>query len=62
VPQSVALGAVQSTVAMAVLGAFVLAAGRLAQTLNRRPEWLTAQKYFVAAVLAALAVGLLLEV
>lgn len=60
--QSVALGAVQITVAMTVLGAFVLAAGRLAQVLSRRPGWLTAQKYFVAAVLVALAVGLLLEV
>jgi threonine/homoserine/homoserine lactone efflux protein len=60
--QSVALGAVQITVAMTVLGAFVLGAGRLAQVLNGRPGWLTGQKYFVAAVLAALAIGLLLDI
>jgi threonine/homoserine/homoserine lactone efflux protein len=57
--QSALLGAVQIAVAMTVLGSFVLAAARLTSALNRRPRWLAVQKYFVAAVLAGLAVLLL---
>ncbi len=60
--QSALLGAVQIAVAMTALGSFVLAAARLTSVLNRRPGWLGFQKYFVAAVLAGLAVLLLIGI
>jgi uncharacterized protein YbjT (DUF2867 family) len=47
---------------MTVPGSFVLAAARLTSVLNRRPGWLAVQKYFVAAVLAGLAVLLLIGI
>lgn len=59
--QSLALGAVQITVALAVNTLIVLSAGTLAAFLGRRPTWLRVQRYLMGTVLAALAVRLLTE-
>ncbi|MER7013642.1 LysE family translocator [Saccharopolyspora sp. NPDC000359] len=57
--QSLVLSAVQITVAVSVNALIVLTAGSVAGLLARRPGWLRAQRYFMGAVLAGLAVQLL---
>jgi len=59
--QSLALGAIQATVAVTGNGVIVLTAGTIAVFLSRRPGWLRAQRYFMGTVLGALAVRLLTE-
>jgi threonine/homoserine/homoserine lactone efflux protein len=58
--QSLALGAIQITVALTVNGLIVLFAATLSRLLGRRPGWLRAQRYLMGGVLTALAVRLVL--
>ncbi|HVL05872.1 MAG TPA: LysE family translocator [Acidimicrobiales bacterium] len=59
--QSLALGAIQATIAVTGNGVIVLTAGTIAVFLARRPGWLRAQRYFMGTVLGALAVRLLTD-
>lgn len=59
--QSLALGAIQATVAVGGNAVIVLTAGTIAVFLARRPGWLRAQRYFMGTVLGALALRLLTE-
>lgn len=59
--QGLVLGLVQIAIAVSVNGLIVLAAGRLADWLGRRPGWLRAQRWVTASVLGALAVRLLAD-
>ena len=59
--QSLALGAIQATIAVTGNALIVLTAGTIAVFLARRPGWLRAQRYFMGTVLGALAVRLLTE-
>jgi threonine/homoserine/homoserine lactone efflux protein len=59
--QGFVLGAVQILVALTVNLLIVLAAGRIARFLSRRPAWLRAQRYLMGGVLGALALRLATE-
>lgn len=59
--QSLALGAIQATIAVTGNGIIVLTAGTIAVFLARRPAWLRAQRFFMGTVLGALALRLLTE-
>lgn len=59
--QSLALGAIQASIAVGGNAIIVLTAGTVAIFLARRPGWLRAQRYFMGTVLGALAVRLLTE-
>ncbi len=59
--QSLALGAIQATIAVGGNAVIVLTAGTVAVFLARRPGWLAAQRYFMGTVLGALALRLLTE-
>jgi threonine/homoserine/homoserine lactone efflux protein len=59
--QSLALGAIQATIAVTGNAIIVLTAGTIAIFLARRPGWLRAQRYVMGTVLGALAVRLLSE-
>jgi threonine/homoserine/homoserine lactone efflux protein len=59
--QSLALGAIQASIAVTGNAIIVLTAGSIAVFLARRPGWLRAQRYFMGSVLGALAVRLLTE-
>jgi threonine/homoserine/homoserine lactone efflux protein len=59
--QSLILGGVQIGVALMVNGAIVLAAGRIARFLAKRPRWLRAQRWLMGAVLGVLAVSMLVD-
>lgn len=56
--QSFLLGLVQVTIGITVNGAVMLAAGRIAVFLARRPAWLRAQRYLMGTVLVGLAVNI----
>ncbi len=56
--QSLTLGLIQITVALAVNALIVLGAGTLAAFLRARPLWLRVQRYVMGGVLGALAVRL----
>ena len=59
--QSLALGSIQISIALALNCVIVLTAGTLAVFLARRPGWLRTQRYLMGGVLGALAVRLLTE-
>lgn len=59
--QSLALGAIQATIAIAGNAVIVLTAGTVAVFLAGRPGWLRAQRWVMGSVLAALALRLLGE-
>ncbi|WP_232630920.1 LysE family translocator [Methylobacterium sp. Leaf118] len=59
--QSLILGGVQIAVSLAVNVGIVLAAGSVAAFLARRPVWLTAQRWVMGTVLAALALRMATE-
>jgi threonine/homoserine/homoserine lactone efflux protein len=59
--QSLALGAIQATIAVTGNGIIVLTAGTIAVFLARRPAWLRAQRFFMGTVLGALALRLVTE-
>jgi threonine/homoserine/homoserine lactone efflux protein len=59
--QSLALGAIQASIAVTGNAIIVLTAGTIAIFLARRPGWLRAQRYVMGTVLGALAVRLLSE-
>jgi threonine/homoserine/homoserine lactone efflux protein len=59
--QSLALGAIQASIAVTGNAIIVLMAGTIAVFLARRPGWLRAQRYVMGTVLGALAVRLLAE-
>ncbi|MFQ6397819.1 LysE family translocator [Nocardia sp. KC 131] len=54
--QSLCLGMVQITVALAVNGLIVLGAGGIAAFLTGRPLWLRAQRYVMGSLLGAIAI------
>ena len=54
--QSLAFGATQIAISLAINAAVVLTAGALARFLAQRPAWLTVQRWLMGTVLAALAV------
>ena len=54
--QSLLLGSTQIVISVAVNAAIVLAAGRIARFLARRPAWITLQRWLMGTVLTALAV------
>ena len=53
--QSLLLGSTQIVISLAVNAAIVLAAGRIARFLARRPAWITLQRWLMGTVLTALA-------
>ncbi|MDG9703937.1 LysE family translocator [Streptomyces sp. DH37] len=59
--QGFVLGAVQTTVSLAVNLAIVLAAGSIAVLLARHPSWLRLQRYAMGSVLGVLAVTLAVD-
>lgn len=59
--QSLTLGATQIAISFVVNLAIVLAAGRLAAWFARHRRWLSAQRYLMGSVFAALALRLALE-
>jgi len=59
--QSLALGAIQASIAVTGNAIIVLTAGTIAVFLARRPGWLRGQRYLMGTVLGALAVRLLAE-
>ncbi len=59
--QSLALGTVQIAVSVAVNALLVVAAGRVASFLARRPTWARAQRWLMGTVLAGLAVRMALD-
>ena len=59
--QSLALGATQIAVSLAVNTCIVFGAGTFALWLTRRPVWLRLQRWFMATVLGLLAVRLATE-
>lgn len=59
--QSVALGAVQISIALTVNLLIVLTASTTADFLARRPTWVRTQRYFMGGVLGALALRLATE-
>ncbi|AXK86624.1 LysE family translocator [Nocardia farcinica] len=59
--QSLSLGAVQITVALAVNALIVLGAGTLVAFLTRRPAWLRTQRYLMGTALAGVAVALVTD-
>ncbi|ONM50382.1 lysine transporter LysE [Nocardia donostiensis] len=59
--QSLCLGAVQITVALAGNGLIVLVAGRIAVFLADRPVWLRVQRYLMGTVLAGIAAVLVTD-
>ena len=61
VAQSLVLGAIQATIAVAGNAVIVMAASTIAVVLARRPAWVRAQRYFMGGVLAALALRLATE-
>jgi threonine/homoserine/homoserine lactone efflux protein len=61
VAQGLTLGAVQIAIALSVNCLIVLGAGRIARWLADRPIWMNVQRWFMATVLGALAVRLLLD-
>jgi threonine/homoserine/homoserine lactone efflux protein len=61
VAQSLVLGGIQATIAVAGNAAIILTASGIAIVLARRPAWVRAQRYFMGGVLGALAVRLATE-
>ena len=61
VVQSLVLGGIQMTVAVAGNAVIVMAASTIAIVLARRPAWVRAQRYFMGGVLGALALRLATE-
>lgn len=61
VVQSLVLGGIQATIAVAGNAVIVLTASTIAMVLARRPGWVRAQRYFMGSVLAALALRLATE-
>ena len=59
--QSLALGAIQASIAVGGNAIIVLTAGTIAVFLARRPGWLRAQRFVMGTVLGALALRLLTE-
>lgn len=59
--QSLALGAIQIAVSVAVNAAIVAAAGSTAAFLARRPGWARLQRWLMGTVLAALATRMVLD-
>jgi threonine/homoserine/homoserine lactone efflux protein len=59
--QSLALGAIQATIAVTGNAVIILMASTIAVFLARRPGWLRTQRYFMGSVLGALALRLLTE-
>ena len=59
--QSLFLGAVQIVIAVCGDLLFVLAAARIARWLNARPMWMTAQRWMLGGVFAAIAMKLALD-
>lgn len=59
--QSLALGATQISVALALNSLIVLTAGSLTAFLAARPLWLRVQRYFMGSVLSGMAVKLLTD-
>lgn len=59
--QGLLLGCTQIAVAFSAHLCVILAAGRLAGTLARRPRWIAVQRYFLGSIFAALAIRLALE-
>ncbi|XAS67561.1 LysE family translocator [Micrococcaceae bacterium Sec5.7] len=58
VTQGFQLGAIQITVAMAVNGAIILAAGSVAVFLQRKPKWMRWQRWIAGTLLGAVGVKL----
>ena len=59
--QGLTLGLVQIAVALTVNCLIVLSAGQIARWLSRKPAWLRVQRWFMAGVLGALAVRLVID-
>ncbi len=59
--QSLLLGSTQIVISLAVNAAIVLAAGRIARFLARRPGWITLQRWLMGTVLTALALRVATE-
>lgn len=59
--QSLALGATQMVVSVAVNGLFVLTAGSIAAFMGSRPTWLLVQRWLMGTVLGALAARMAAE-
>src|SRR5437773_8000868 len=59
--QSLALGAVQIVISVAVNAMIALAAGSIARFLGTRPSWLLLQRWLMGTVLAGLAVKMAFE-
>jgi threonine/homoserine/homoserine lactone efflux protein len=59
--QGLLLGLVQISIALTVNCLIVLSAGQIARWLARKPVWLRVQRWFMASVLAVLAVRLVID-
>lgn len=59
--QGLVLGGTQISISMAVNALLILAAGSVARYLADRPNWQLAQRWVMAAILAALALSMLLR-
>lgn len=59
--QSVTLGSVQIAISVTVNAAIAISAGTMAAFLGRHPTWLSAQRWLMGTVLAALAVRMATE-
>ncbi|WP_138731576.1 LysE family translocator [Modestobacter excelsi] len=59
--QSLVLGGTQIVIALTVNTLIVVFGGAIASFLGARPSWLRLQRYFMGAVLGALAVGLVVD-